>query len=276
MQHHVYEPDIQLRMGIRIWREMFRELVESRGLVWRLFVRNLAGRYRQAALGFIWVLVTPFVAIGTFVFLNRAGIVNIGPTDVPYPLFALMGLAVWQIFSTGLSAGGESLVQAGDMITKVSFPREVLVLASMAQSLFEFAVKVVLVAVCFLVFRIAPHWQVVFLPFVVIPVIAFTVALSLVLSLAQGVFRDAVNVVGLLVTFLMFLTPVLYPIGGAGQPWLKLNPMCAMVNAPRDLAVYGRIADPVEFLVATVLSVLLLLLSWRVFHLAETRVPERM
>lgn len=276
MNNRVYEPNVDLKMGIGIWGTMVAELVASRELIWRLFVRNLAGKYRQAALGYLWILITPLVAIGTFMFLNRAGILNIGTTDIPYPLFALIGLSVWQIFSTGLNAGCNSLVGAGDMITKINLPREVLVFSSIAQSVFDFAVTAVLIAVGFFLFNVVPHWQIIFLPLALVPILVLALALSLVLSVVNGVLRDTASVVALLVMFLMFLTPVLYPISGAEHYWVKLNPLCALVNAPRDLAIYGYIGEPLDFLVATILSFLLFFLSWRVFHLIETKISERM
>src|SRR5271154_2902478 len=116
MEHiRVYEPHKQLKQGIKIWKEMFQELFDFRELIWRLFMRDLSAKYKQSVLGNIWSLVMPFVAIGTFIYLSRAGILIIQDTHMPYPLYALIGLTVWQIFAMGLSAGANSLVGAGDL-----------------------------------------------------------------------------------------------------------------------------------------------------------------
>lgn len=274
MKTIIYQPHKQLKMGIKVWGEMFAELGQFRELIWRLFIRDLSAKYRQSVLGNIWSVLMPFVTIGTFMYLNRAGILNIQATSVPYPLYALMGLSVWQVFSTGLSSGANSLVGAGDLITKISFPREVLVIASMAQTVFEFLVKCVLLAMFFTAFEYVPSWKIVFVPFALLPLFCLTIGVALLLALLNGIMRDIGNIVALLVTFLMFLTPVLYPIP-SGDLFFQLNILTPLVNAPRDLMTTGVIAEPFKYALASGVSVLVLLLSWRIFHLAETKIPER-
>ena len=269
-----YEPHKPLKLGIGIWKEMFQELFQYRELIWRLFVRDLSAKYKQSVFGNIWVVIMPFVAIGTFVYLNRAGLLHIQPTPMPYPLYALIGLSVWQVFSTGLTSGANSLIGAGDLITKISFPREVLVLASMAQSVFEFLIKLVLVAFFFVAFQYAPSWAIVFFPLAMLPLVLLTLGCALILSLLNGVLRDIGNIVSLLLMFLMFLTPVLYPIPDHGL--LAWNPLAPLVNAPRDLVAFGCIQQPWAFATASVMSVLVFLICWRIFHLAETKIPERL
>ena len=120
-----------------------------------------------------------------------------------------------------------------------------------------------------------PSWQIVFFPLAIIPILILALGFSLILSLVNGILRDAANAVSFLTTFLMFLTPVLYPVSTEKFLIFKLNPLSALINAPRDLIAYGHIKEPVDFLVSSVFSVLLFLISWRVFHLAETKIPER-
>ncbi len=254
---------------------MFGELYDFHELIWRLFARDLSAKYKQSLLGNAWCLAMPFVAIGTFMYLNHAGILHIQHTSIPYPLYALIGLSIWQIFATGLNSGANSLVGAGDMVTKINFPREVLVIASMAQSVFEFLIKFGLIIVFFCVFKYFPSWKIIFFPIVLLPLLFLTVGLSLVLSLLNGVMRDIGNIVSLLLMFLMFLTPVLYPVPAKNFLLLKFNLLSPLINAPRELMTEGSIHQPVLFGVASVVSLLIFLMAWRIFHLAETKVPER-
>ncbi len=276
MEENVYFPNKHLKLGVRIWPRMFRDLIRSRELIWRLFLRNLAAKYKQAVLGYLWAFIMPFIPIGTFMFLNRAGIVNIGSTDMPYALFALIGLSIWQLFSVGIISGTNSIVSAGSVVSRINFPREVLVFASMAESIFEFLTKSVLIVLFFFAFKFRPSWCTVFFPLALIPILILTLGLSLLLSLINGVLRDTANVVSLLVTFLMFLTPVLYPISGAKALIFKLNPISPLITAPRDLIAHGCIKDPAGFVVATVLSFVLFFVAWRIFYIAETKIPERL
>ena len=270
----IYEPNKQFKLGIRVWREMFAELYEFRELIWRLFVRDFSAKYRQSLLGNLWGVIMPFVAIGTFVYLKKAGIVSIAATDMPYPLYALIGLSFWQIFSSGLSSGANSLIGAGDLITKINFPREVLVIASMAQSLFEFVIKFILIILFFAFYQFVPSWKIAFLPVMLLPLGFLTIGLALVLSILNGVMRDIGNIVGLLLMFWMFLTPVLYPIPG-GQLLFDLNLLSVLIDAPRELIATGTLSRPEVYGIASAVSILIFLISWRIFHLAETKIPER-
>jgi lipopolysaccharide transport system permease protein len=275
MEPVIYEPNKYLKLGIRIWPQMLRELIDSRELIWRMFVRDVSVRYKQTALGYVWAVIMPLIAIGTFIFLNKAGIMNIGSTDIPYPLFALIGLSIWQLFSTGLTSGCNSIVGAGSLISKINFPREVLVFSSMAQSIFEFLIKFCLIIIFFFVFRFKPSLAIIFFPLALVPILVLTVGLSLILSLINCVLRDTANAVTLLITFLMFLVPVLYPISSE-RLFFKLDPLFYLINGPRDLIVYGHIKEPVGFFIATAISFLILLICWRMFHLIETKIPERL
>ncbi|MBF0512003.1 MAG: ABC transporter permease [Candidatus Omnitrophica bacterium] len=275
IETHIYESHRELKLGIKIWLEMFRELFQFRQLIGRLFLRDLSVRYKQSLLGQAWILIMPLVAIGTFMYLNHTGVLRFQETGMPYPLYALMGLSIWQIFATGLNAGANSLVGSGDLITKINFPREVLVLASMGQSVFEFLVKMALIVICFFVFHFCPSWKIIFLPFMLLPLLLLTIGLSLLLSLANGVFRDCANIVSLFLMFVMFLTPVLYPVP-LHHFFFKINVLSPLIDVPRQVMAFGHIDHGLlAFQLATCLSVLIFLVSWRIFHLVETKIPER-
>jgi len=271
----VYIPNRHLKLGVKVWLEMLKELKDSRELILRLFIRDFSAKYRQSFLGYLWAVFLPFMAIVTFMFLNRSGILNIGKTDVPYPLFALVGLTVWQLFSTGVVSGTNSLVRAGGMITKINFPRETLVFSSLAQSLFEFIIKTLLIVISFFIFKFVPFWTIVFFPLAVLPILLLTLGLSFIFALVNCLFRDTISAVALIANFLLFLTPVLYPKTEISSFFFKMNPLTALVSAPRDLIIYGYIKEPVDFFLASILAILLFLVSWRVFHITEPKIPER-
>ena len=127
----------------------------------------LAGAF--AVLGMAWAVIMPLVMVGTFVFLNRTGVISIGQTDIPYIAFALLGLSIWQLFATGLTACTNSIVQGGTMVIKINFPKESLVIAALAQSVFEFLVRVGLLAVVFTIYKIMPSVMTLLLPLTLIP-----------------------------------------------------------------------------------------------------------
>jgi len=271
----IYEASKYIKLGIKIWPIMIKELIQSRELAWQLFLRDISTKYKQAILGYLWAFIMPFVIIFSFMFLGKTGVINIGDTSMPYPLFALVGLSVFQLFSTGITSGSSSLVNAGNLLTKINFSKEALVISSIAQSLFEFLIKLFLIFIFFIFYRIKPTFGILFFPFSMIPIIFLTMGLSFILSLTNALIRDISNIVILLTTFLMFLTPVLYLPSEINSFFFKINPLSSLVNAPRDLLVYGYIAEPLDFLIASIFSILLFFISWRIFYVVQTKLPER-
>jgi lipopolysaccharide transport system permease protein len=271
----VYIPNRTMKMGVWVWYEMFNALVSNRELIGRFFIRNMLGKYKQSVFGFLWIIFIPLVAIGTFMFLSKSGVMNFGAIDVPYPVFALIGISVWQLFSDGLSAGTESIVQSGSMVLKINFPIEVLVFSSMAHVIFEFTVKIALILISFAVFGYKPSVWIILFPVAVIPLMFFTLGLSMFSSLVNCVLRDTARIISLGVTFLLFLTPVMYPLDESGSQIMRLNPLTALVNAPRDLIIYGHIRHLADYIVFSVISVLFFFIAWRIFYVVETKMPER-
>ena len=81
---------------------MVRDLVNSRELAWRLFVRDVSARFRQSILGYFWVFIPPLVASLPFIYLNAQGIVRIGDAPIPYAAYAIIGTTIWQVFADAL------------------------------------------------------------------------------------------------------------------------------------------------------------------------------
>lgn len=273
----IYQPDQNLGWGLSVWQEMLRELKSSKELIWRLFIRDFKAKYKQTVLGFLWALIMPFVLVGTFVFLNRAGILNIGKVDIAYPAYALLGLTIWHIFARGLLECSNSIVAGRSMITKINFPKEALVFSSFGQTLVEVLVRFGLTVLIFACYQVVPAWTSVFFPFAIIPLFLFTLGLGLFLSMFNALLRDVSNIISLGTTFLLFVTPVLYPEPSAGffKEFTLFNPLAALISGPRDLVIKGYLTQPVPYAVVSVFSLIVFLVGWRVFHLAEVYIAER-
>ena len=272
----VYTPFGHLGLGLAAWHEMFRELVDGRELIWRLYLRDFSARYRQSMLGYVWAVIPALVTAFTFTWLNRSRVLPMPGTEMPYPVFVLLNMTVWQLFANGLTGATQSLVNAGALITKINFPRESLVIAAFGQSVFEFVIRAVLVAGAFALYRFAPAWTIVWVPLAMIPLCLFTLGLGYILSLINGVFRDAGQVITFVLMFWMFLTPVVYPAPATGAKLITvLNPVSPFVIAAQDLATKGHLTHPGMYAIGCVMSVIVFLLGWRVFHLTEPRIAER-
>jgi len=274
----VYCPDRVLLLGFfTLWREIFSNLFQIRELIWRLFLRDFKAKYRQSFLGIFWSVLNPIITVGVFVLLNKSGVFNIGKTGIPYPAFAMVGLTVWALVSTGLIACCNSIISAGNMVAKINFPKSSLVIAAMGQAIVDFGVRLILTGIVFVIFGIIPCWTVIFIPLAVIPFFLLTLGVGFFLALLNGIFRDVANIVTLFSTFLLFLLPVLYPPPAMGllATINKWNPLAYMIQTCRDLVFIGEVSNPLGFGASSLFSFIIFLFFWRFFHIVEPKIAER-
>ncbi|HQP92222.1 MAG TPA: ABC transporter permease, partial [Candidatus Omnitrophota bacterium] len=274
----VYLPDNNLKKGyFALFKEIFFELKDNGWLTYQLFKRDFFASYKQSFVGFFWVFILPLISVLTFVLLKRAGVFTTGDISVPYPVFAISSMAFWQIFSAGIIASANSFVKAGDMIIKINFSRKSLVIASVAQAIIGFFVQLLLIGGLLVFYKMKVGVGLFLLPFVIIPSILFTLGLGFIFSILNGVIRDVANILSIGVTFLMFLTPVLYtkPDSGILSVISKYNPLYYIVSSGRDLIIKGRLSEPGGFVIFAVFSIFVFVTCLLIFHLTETRIAER-
>jgi lipopolysaccharide transport system permease protein len=274
----VYEPDNSLKKGYRhIFKEIFEELKQNRWLIYQLFKRDLLSMYKQSFIGLLWAIILPLASVSTFIMLNSSGVISISDTHAPYAIYAMLGMAFWQFFSTGLIAGTNSLVSAGSMILKINFSKKSLVIGSTGRSVVSFFVQIILVGFLFIYYGITPNLVALLAPVFLIPLVLLTLGIGFIMSILNGIVRDIGNIILVLLTFLMFLTPILYakPSTGILAEVTTYNPLYYLVSVPRDIVLGGTINDWEGFAVASLLSVLIFLVCLIAFHLTETRIAER-
>ena len=274
----IYEPNHILKAGIRIWPEMFRELIESRELIWRLIVRDISAKYKQSVLGVLWSFLTPLVMMFVFVWIKGMNILPIKDTNMPYPAFVFFGQMLWLLFQHGLTTTTNSLVEAGSLLTKINFPREVLVLSKLGQTVFEFLLRIPLLVIIFIWVGFLPNLTLILVPLALIPLLFLVAGLGFILSLLNAVMRDVSSVVGIILSIGMFATPVVYP-PPASWPmsfWINYaNPVSAFVTASRDLVTVGHVTDPTSYTASTIFCILIFFMGWRIFHLVEPKIAEQ-
>jgi lipopolysaccharide transport system permease protein len=238
-----------------------RELWEYRELLYFLTWRDVKVRYKQAVLGVAWVVMQPLMAIIVFgVVFNRVLGVESGDPDIPYPVMTFAGLLPWQLFAGALQRGGISLVGNANLLTKVYFPRLVIPISAVLAGIVDFGISLVVFLIMMGAYGIAPSWQIVFLPFLVLLAMATALAFGLWLSALNVMYRDVQYIIPYLIQLWLFLSPVAYPATAVTGPWryvFGLNPMAGVVQGFR-WCLYGDRAPDVLLFVAGVIVLLVL------------------
>jgi lipopolysaccharide transport system permease protein len=199
-----------------------------------LIYRDLQVKTRRACLGYVWVVAQPLVATGVFTVLVQLVLKADAGQPVPYPVFVLSGMVLWQYFANSLIAGTESFTKNLDLILQVYFPREILVLYPILSHLIDLALGVGLVLLGLLVSGVPVTWAVLSLPVLVAILALLAFGLALLLAPLNAGFHDVARIVGVLLGFAMYAAPVLYPVRSVPEwlrPWLLLNPVATVISA---------------------------------------------
>jgi lipopolysaccharide transport system permease protein len=247
----------------RGWRALdLREVWRHRELLYFLAWRDVKVRYKQTALGAVWTLLQPLLAMAVFwvVLGHFAGM----PSDgVPYPIFALVGLLPWLYFAGAVSSASGSLVANASLVSKVYFPRLIVPLAAVAPGLVDLAIGLLVLFALMASFGLFPGVSALLLPLFVLLALVTAFAVGVWLSALDVRYRDIRYTVPFLVQMWLFATPVLYPsslVPGRFHALYGLNPMAGVVEGFR-WALLGRAAPSAAIMAVSALVVTALLLS---------------
>jgi lipopolysaccharide transport system permease protein len=235
-----------------------RELWDYRELIRNLVLRDLRVRYKGSALGYLWTQFAPLLMMLVFWFVFSFLMQSAGAM---FPVFLLVGLLPWNFCGEAVGGGTRSVLDNANLIKKVFFPREVLPLVSVFSSLLNFVLSLpmlfVLMAVVQLLYpplggRLNFSWTFAYLPVLLVIQTIFLAGVVLATSALAVFFRDFVHLIGILLQFWFFLTPVVYTldniniaIGGVALATIIrwLNPMASLIDFYRDI-LYGNVVGP--------------------------------
>jgi lipopolysaccharide transport system permease protein len=249
------------------------ELVRFRDLLWTLAERDIKVRYKQTALGVIWVVLQPLLAALIFAFVF--GVIARLPSDVkPYLVFAFAGMTAWNTFANVLTKVSSSLLSNGQMISKIYFPRLILPLSSVLSALVDSAFSLVLLFVMMAIYGVTPGWGIVFLPVWLLSLVVLALGLGLMASSWMVRYRDVAHIIPVVLNLGLFISPVAWSMSNPrlGERFLavlRLNPLTSLLEAFR-WSLFGRSAPPLAALVyALVVAVAVFWMGMMVFKQQE-------
>lgn len=247
------------------------ELVRYRELLYFLTWRDIKVRYKQTVLGAGWAILQPFLTMVVFsiFFGELAGL----PSDgIPYPIFAYTALLPWQLFESGVTKAGGSLVLGRNLVTKVYFPRLAVPIAPVLAGLVDFLLASLVMVGLMAYYAFTPTAAVLTLPFFLLLTLMTTFGVSFLLAAGNVMYRD----VGYLIPFLMrlwfFLTPIAYATSVVPESlrWLyALNPMVGVVEGFRFALLGAPLPSPGILLASTAMASALLIVGTVYFRRME-------
>ncbi len=226
---------IATTFGLRDFLPSFAVLWQRRELLWSMTGRNVRSQYKQSILGYAWIFVNPLmqILVLTFVFSTILLIPSLG---IPFPLFLFVGLLPWMFFSNALATATDSIAGSASLVTKVYFPREILVMAAVFSKIVDLLFGLLILLGLMIVYSEYPSWTLVWVPAIFAIQLLFTVGLALPMAALNLYFHDVRYLVGVVLLAWFYMTPILYPVDIVPERFkiiFDLNPLALVINAYR-------------------------------------------
>jgi lipopolysaccharide transport system permease protein len=254
-----------------------REVWAYRELLYFFIWRDVKIRYKQTAIGVLWVILQPVLNMLVFtLFFGR--LAKLPSDGLPYPVFYFAALIPWTYFSYSLSSTTSIVVDSQNLITKVYFPRLILPISAALSGLVDFAIGFIVLSIVCFAYGILPTLAALWLPVLLLLALFTALGAGLWFSALNALYRDVRYVIPFLIQFWMFASPVAYPssLVPARWRWLYgLNPMAGVIDGFR-WAITGHGRAPGLLLLASSAAVAVVLLGGVFFfNRMESTVADR-
>ena len=252
------------------------ELWEFRDLIYYMVWRDLKGRYRQTALGPLWIVLSPLMSMVLYTVIF--GVIARLPSDnQPYAVFTYVALLPWGFFTTAFGSGTSSIASGLGLSSKVYFPRLIIPISQILSSLVDLVISFVILAGMMFYYHIQPTWGVVWIPVWLVLAAVSGLGLGLWFCGLIVKYRDIGNLTGFLVRIWMYATPVVYALSVVPARLLNLywlNPMTVVTQGFR-WALLGGAPPPTWTLpVAFIIAVPVCVAGLYIFKRAERNIVD--
>lgn len=251
-----------------------KSLLKWRELLGQMVLREIKARYKQSILGYFWVILNPLaqMLVMSFAFSLILRIPTNSAEHIPYSIFLFTALLPWNLFANSLTGAVNSLVNSSTLITKVYFPRTILVISSIVAKFVDFLFALIILVSFLIIFKISININVLW----VIPIFfiqqLFTLGISFFVSASNLLYRDIQYLLNLVVFLWFYATPVIYPADLVPDKYrliFQLNPMAVIINAYRQVILSNNSPNYSSIWIAFMLSLLTLIIGFSYFKSRE-------
>lgn len=224
-------------------KKYIKEMLKRKDLLYYLVKSGLKAEHRNSYLGYFWWLLDPLLNVLVFYFLV---VIILGRGGPDYPLFLVIGLVVWRLFSTSINSSSRSILRYSSIINQVYLPKALFPVAFTMTQLFNFAFGLIVIAIFLAIYGVMPGWEVLYLPVILLVQVTFLLALGLVLAFITIFVRDIENIMSYVTRVFFYASPIIWEGGRLPDEYsffVDVNPIAIIVTAYRDILMYGKTPD---------------------------------
>lgn len=252
---------------------LLRNLYNHRNLIRQFAWRDFIGKYKGSFFGVLWSFVTPLMMLAVYAFVfsvvfRAKWTPNSDTSQVDFALILFCGMTVFSIFGETVNRSPGLILSYPNYVKKVVFPLEILPVAALVTSLLNAGISLAILIVAQLIFNFSLSKTILLFPFILAPLMAFTLGLAWFLA-SIGVFvRDIGQPVGVLVTILFFMSGVFFPLSALPEKYqflMKFNPLTMVLEESRRTLMWGELPDWTWLVIASVVSCVMMQLGYMWF-----------
>ena len=220
----------------------------NRSLISQMTKREVIGRYRGSVMGLAWSFFNPvlMLAVYTFVFseIFSARWVGVDTGKGGFAILLFVGMIVHGLFAECANRAPSLVMSNSNYVKKVVFPLEILPVITLGSALFHSCISLIVLVIAQLLISHTLFWTALLFPLILVPLILGTLGISWLLASLGVYLRDVAQVITVLTTVLLFLSPVLYPVAALPEvyrPWLQMNPLTYIIEESRSVLLFGNL-----------------------------------
>ena len=255
--------------------KVFKNLYNYRELLKTNVKKEIRGKYKNSFLGVLWSFLNPLLQIVVYAVVFQLILKN---TKENYAIF-ICGLIPWTFFSSAISRAAFTMVENGNIIKKVYFPREILPISIVTSEAVTFLIST-LIIIGFVVFGgIGISKYIIFYPLVLLAQYLLLIAISFIVSSISVYVRDLQHLIGVVLQLLFYATPIVYAAEAIPDnfKWmLNINPMTYVINAYRDIFYNQTMIDVVPLLILIAVSIVACIIGYLIFNKLQKGFAEQL
>ena len=255
---------------------VFKNLYNYRELLKTNIKKEIRGKYKNSFLGVLWSFLYPLLQIAVYTVVFQMILKN--PQE-NYVVFLCCGLIPWTFFSTAISRASFTMVENGNIIKKVYFPREILPISVVTSEAINFLISTIIIVAFVLFSGLGITKYVLLYPLILVAQYLLLIAISFVVSSICVYIRDLQHFIGVLLQLLFYATPIVYSIDAipGNFAWiLKLNPMTYIIDGYRDIFYNQTMPDIQSILILIAVSLVAIVIGYLIFNKLQKGFAEQL
>lgn len=270
----IYNPDICIKDSLKVaFKETIKNVKNNKWLIWANFKKDFFSKYKQSGLGKFWAIILPIIPVSAYLFLGYVRVLNV-KGGMPFPVYMIIGITFWQLLSGGIQGGMKAIKQEKNVINKINMPIIIPIISKYGNIAADTIIRIIFLSCVLFYYRMQIHWEILFLPIILIPLLLLCFGAGIILSVLNIVTNDVENIVKIAFTYGMWLSSVVFPMPTEGvlAKANTINIFNHLMVGIRDFIIFGHFRFPMHYLIASAVCVTIFIISIKVQHSLQYKI----